>query len=505
MNPKLNEAFVLDETRSVASPTKSFIVTREDHEQKLRQDSGGDKPEKVPEPDCHSTHSHLEERWQMILLQIIVPFFIAGFGMVGAGIILNIVQYWELYKEINQIFTLVPSLLGLKGNLEMTLAARLSTQVNLGAVSNKENVKHAVIGNIVLVQAQSIVVGFLASFVACLTDLIKNGHVESDHLLTLISTSVTTASLASLFLGAIMIAIILMSKRFKINPDNVATPIAASLGDVVTLGILSYVGTFFYEYRHAIWVPILFITLFLLVLPLFFYICYKNPLVKDTIVHGWVPIIVAMVISSLGGIILSFAVVIYESLTSYQPVINGVGGNLVAIFASRLSTVIHRTGSKGVKPSWAPKRLITYPYETFFGKQNPENKTALVLISLTIPGHLIFFMIIYFLESKHELPLTAWLVILYLLVAFTQVLVLFLLCYWLVIFIWKLGKNPDNHTIPYLTSIGDLIGIGLLFVAFLILDKLGVSHYPEMHTTDAFNLTNSTTDTMFWSTTLLQF
>ena len=44
------------------------------------------------EPDRHSTHSHLEERWQRILLQIIGPFFIAGLGMVGAGVILNIVQ-----------------------------------------------------------------------------------------------------------------------------------------------------------------------------------------------------------------------------------------------------------------------------------------------------------------------------------------------------------------------------------------------------------------------------
>ena len=119
----------------------------------------------------------------------------------------------------------------------------------MGAVKNKENIKHAGVGNILLVQAQSIVVGFLASFVACLTDFIKNGHFEYDHLLTLVSTSVTTASLASLFLGSIMIAIILLSKKFKINPDNVATPIAASLGDVVTLGILSYVGTFFYTFR----------------------------------------------------------------------------------------------------------------------------------------------------------------------------------------------------------------------------------------------------------------
>jgi solute carrier family 41 len=31
-----------------------------------------------------------------------------------------------------------------------------------------------------------------------------------------------------------------VSRKFNINPDNVATPVAASLGDLVTLAILSY-------------------------------------------------------------------------------------------------------------------------------------------------------------------------------------------------------------------------------------------------------------------------
>jgi len=31
----------------------------------------------------------------------------------------------------------------------------------------------------------------------------------------------------------------IVSKKFRINPDNVATPVAASLGDLTTLAILS--------------------------------------------------------------------------------------------------------------------------------------------------------------------------------------------------------------------------------------------------------------------------
>ena len=61
---------------------------------------------------------------------IYIPYIIAGFGTVGAGIVLDKVQHWKLFLEVKEIYVLVPALLGLKGNLEMTLASRFSTQVN---------------------------------------------------------------------------------------------------------------------------------------------------------------------------------------------------------------------------------------------------------------------------------------------------------------------------------------------------------------------------------------
>lgn len=39
-------------------------------------------------------------------------------------------QHWEVFRTITEVFILVPALVGLKGNLEMTLASRLSTAVS---------------------------------------------------------------------------------------------------------------------------------------------------------------------------------------------------------------------------------------------------------------------------------------------------------------------------------------------------------------------------------------
>jgi len=36
-----------------------------------------------------------------------------------------------------------------------------------------------------------------------------------------------------------MVGVVVFSRRFRINPDNVATPIAASLGDLTTISLLA--------------------------------------------------------------------------------------------------------------------------------------------------------------------------------------------------------------------------------------------------------------------------
>lgn len=62
-----------------------------------------------------------------LVLQVFPTFLVAGLGMVAAGLVLNLVQTWPTFTDIQPMMVMVPALLGLKGNLEMTLASRLST------------------------------------------------------------------------------------------------------------------------------------------------------------------------------------------------------------------------------------------------------------------------------------------------------------------------------------------------------------------------------------------
>jgi len=54
---------------------------------------------------------------------------------------------------------------------------------------------------------------------------------------------------------------------------------------------------------------------------------------------------------SLGGLILDCTVSQFKGFAIYSPVINGVGGNLVAVQASRLSTSLHQVGVPGDVPA----------------------------------------------------------------------------------------------------------------------------------------------------------
>ena len=99
------------------------------------------------------------------------------------------------------MFVLVPSLLGLKGNLEMTMASRLSTEANLGHMDSWPRTLNMIGGDMALVQCQATVVSFLAAFVAIGIDLCQNHVFDLDKCLVLTASSVLTANVACFLLG----------------------------------------------------------------------------------------------------------------------------------------------------------------------------------------------------------------------------------------------------------------------------------------------------------------
>ncbi|CAG2159283.1 unnamed protein product [Oppiella nova] len=412
-----------------------------------------------------------EESLLSLYFQVFVPFLIAGFGTVGAGLVLDYVQHWEVFRHVSEVFILVPALLGLKGNLEMTLASRLSTQANLGRIDSGREQWLIASGNIALIQCQATIVAFLAAIFAITMDWLPEGEFNFSHAILLCASSLLTASIASFLLSLLMIVVVIVSHKCHINPDNVATPIAASLGDLTTLALFAqFSDILYYTVDTNPWLCCLVLVIFLMLTPVWCFIAKNNKYTKEVLYNGWTPVISAMAISSIGGCILDFAVSRFKGIAVFQPVINGVGGNLVAVQASRISTYLHKTSKLGVLPK--PNSKVCFnPCAAFFSK-TIHARTARVLLLMVIPGHLIFTYGIRFLKAGHTSVTLNFLVI-YLLAALIQVILLLYFAHTMVLWMWKKCIDPDNSAIPYLTALGDLLGTALLAIAFVILFSIG--------------------------------
>uniref|UniRef100_A0A8D3DX31 Solute carrier family 41 member n=1 Tax=Scophthalmus maximus TaxID=52904 RepID=A0A8D3DX31_SCOMX len=403
-----------------------------------------------------------------MVLQILVPFLLAGFGTVSAGMLLDVVQNWDVFQEVTEIFILVPAVLGMKGNLEMTLASRLSTAVNAGKMGSAREKWMMIVGNLALKQLQATVLGLLASLLATVLGWMAEGKMPFNHVVLLCSTSVSTAFMASL------LQVIIGSMRMGINPDNVATPMAASFGDLITLALLACCGQWFYSLTELQpYVLYLVDMLILCLVPLWVVIASKHPDSHIMLRTGWEPIITAMVISSIGGLILDKSVSDpnLAGIIIYAPVINGIGGNLVSIQSSRMSTNLHLNFSPGEVSE--DRRSCHMPCSTFFGS-GANHRSAQILLLLVIPGQLIFIYTIHLMKGGHTFP-SLLLTIAFLSASLIQVFSLLCIADYLVHWLWRRCKDPDSYSIPYLTALGDLLGTALLSLAFLILWGIGFS------------------------------
>lgn len=416
------------------------------------------------------------ESWSEVMLQVFPPYLCAGLGMVAAGLVLDTVQYWPVFLAMPELFILVPALIGLKGNLEMTLASRLSTHANLGELDSLQQTVELGSANLALIQVQGVVVGALASLLAItMSGLASQETLNISRAIVLLASSVITASAASFLLGVVMVGVIAVSRRYHVNPDNVATPIAAALGDLVTLSLLAMVASSLASCTTVLVLALL--SIYLVITPLCAGAATRNSNTSSILRHGWTPVLSAMIISSMGGKILNTVITTFPHIALFQPVINGVAGNLVGIQASRISTDLHRTSQLGTQPAQLSSCNLLIPLYSFspascsFSPLLSSSATAaLVLLVLVVPGHIVFNIAIGLSQSQGFSLLSFHFLLLYLTAAVLQVGLLLHLASVMVHSMWRRGVDPDNSAIPYLTALGDLLGGAFLAIVFHLMD-----------------------------------
>ncbi|KAG8746131.1 hypothetical protein FRC10_005997 [Ceratobasidium sp. 414] len=364
--------------------------------------------------------------------------FLTVLGMVFTGELLQRVTHWRPMRTVDELFILIPMLNNLKGNLELVLSARLGTAAHIGVLDRRGSRRALIGGSLTLLQLQALCVSALAAVVSFVLGLalpdtevssesagdrtgvgergVGSGRrwtrsgkavsrlvrraahkapkvIELDHtqsgwreFIVLLATAMSSASLSGLLLGSFMCSVVVLCRRYKLDPDNIAPPLASCLGDLVTLTLTALTSTLFFytsgrpqaaptppNHHNATsatlfprlpedlntmatftpgtfpTLPFLVVLLLIIAVPLVFKLAsqltFSRPLLRD----GWTPLIAAMAIESGTGIILDWYVGRYRGFGLLAVVMTGLPGSVGAVFVSRLGTELHsRENQEGI-------------------------------------------------------------------------------------------------------------------------------------------------------------
>ncbi|ORY48196.1 MgtE-domain-containing protein [Rhizoclosmatium globosum] len=379
-------------------------------------------------------------------------------GLMLAGTLLDALQKWTVFERVPELFILVPTLLGLKGNLEMNLASRLSTAANLGLLDKPTSRWELVFGNMALLQVQAACVSGLAStWSLTVSGFVEGTFLHAKETALICAAGILTACVASMFLGGVMCGTVIVCRILNVDPDNIATPVAASMGDLITLLLLAAVATGLNAVIDSS-IGVLLIVFSLSLLPLWVFLVLRNKHVKDVLMTGWSPLFTAMLISSLAGIVLGNSIDSYAGLAVLVPVMNGICGNLACIYASKISTELHQ-----YPPGFVPNKLISLGYTT-----------PIALFMINVPAQLIFLALVATFGIGAAV-VSFQFVILYFAAACSLAIFLLRLTAVLACALWKREMDPDNYIFSLITATGDVVGTVLIVQAFRLMVWLGAA------------------------------
>ncbi|KAF9965100.1 hypothetical protein BGZ70_005401 [Mortierella alpina] len=381
---------------------------------------------------------------QGLWMQASTTLVIAVSGLICAGWLLDAVQHWPVFIEISELIILIPILLNLKGNLEMNLASRLSTASNMGLLDTPATRNEFIKGNLALLQLQSLTVASVAGLFSFVLGMIVHPTTNNlEEIALMISSSMLCASVSSFFLGSFMCGLVLICRHYRVNPDNIACPLASSFGDLVTLLILSGCAVFLAGYIQT---PVCLVLLLVLLalIPVWLYYVRQNKFVSEVVKEGWGPVFAAMVIASTAGLTLERYINQFPGMAMISPVLNGLTGNIGSIYASRISTSLHANVKENYRSTEKALFLVHIPIEVLF---------------LGVIG----------IFGLGDVQWSFSVVVGYAGVATVLVVIALVLAKSITVLFWKWGYDPDNYALPILTSLIDVLGTALLVAGFWVL------------------------------------
>ncbi|KAI5118321.1 hypothetical protein M0805_006604 [Coniferiporia weirii] len=424
-----------------------------------------------------------------IVIETVPTLLFTTVGLLFTGELLDHVSHWKAMKRIDELIIIIPVILNLKGNLEMNLSSRLGTAANIGELDEKTSRYGILAGNMALLQIQATLVSFVAAILSFALGLVMPKMTSSEistgvrflrsrrphpvhppdprkpksgiaEFILVASTGMASACLSSLILGSFMCTLVIFCRKYSLNPDNIAPPVAACLGDLITLCLLGLVSTFLINFVNTA-LPLVICIMLVFSSCVCAYIVSRNNYVRALIKQGWTPLFGAMAVSTATGIILDVFVSRYSGFALLAVIISGLPGAVGSVAISRISTTLHAA------------TMVILPANGHKHDAPPQPSRKLVMTTLfliTIPIEVVFLSL---LRAVGWLTLPVIFIVCSIFFFCVTVLASLWFSQVLTAFLWKRDRDPDMYAMPVHSSVVDLVGQLLLVLCFEVVSLMG--------------------------------
>jgi len=392
----------------------------------------------------HITPSSLKEGFFGLLLMSLMSLV--------AGIVLG--KMTGILESLPALILLITPAIGMRGNIFGAMGSRLGTALHTGMFSTSLKSYSILSQNIYASMINTVLISFALGLMAWGVALLLK--IESIGMVEFVLISMIGGIISSFFVLLITVGVAVTGYKRGWDIDNMSAPIITAAGDMVTLPAL-FLAVILIGGKSTGYHTILFILFGILAAACLLLTIRSGFDIMRGIIYESIPmLLIAGFMSTLAGLIINSRLegfLMLPALLVMVPLFLEDNNALGGILTSRLSSMLH-TGmfDPGIFPGKQiiPNFLLIYIYSlVVFPLVGVSAYAASILIGIDSPD----------LVSMIFISTSAGLI---------AVTIVNLVGYYVAITAHKLRLDPDNHSIPMMSSIVDASG-AMCLVAVLML------------------------------------
>ena len=387
-----------------------------------------------------------------IIKQSMFALIICAFADIFAGIYLT--KMIGFLILLPGILTMLPAAIDMRGNIYASMGSRISTGLHTGEITPSLRGSKLIAENVYSSLIQTVVMATVIAFFAMLGGfLIGNQTIGFVHLF-FISLFASLVAAIGLILTTLLVSIFSFKKG--LDPDNVSSPLIASIGDILNVASLFAIGILSFSLSKGF---MLFSSLTISVIIILFslFSVRKSYYAKRILKESMGFLAICAFLSTLAGSLLDKNlefIGIFPLLLVLSPLFNAENGNIGSILSARVSTSFH-LGQAEI--TFLPKLKIWKEFSYTF-----------VITIILFP---LLAIIAFVMSTLLSIPQMGFFNILKIsiFVAIISSFAAMLTSYYLTYFSIRTNIDPDNVVIPLLTSVMDIASVSILILVATII------------------------------------